>query len=427
MDGSRLSGNVSLQLGDMTFTYDPDGRFDALAVGETAIESFSYTVSDPLGRSDDAAVTLTITGVNDAPMAGSPLSNQSTIEDSAFTYTLPADAFTDVDGDALTLRASNLPDWLNFDGTTFTGTPEQTDIGSVDITVIATDPSGETASQTFTLSVSGLNNVPTAMADSYTTDEDTPLAIAAAGVLANDADVDGDALTAVLVSDVSNGTLSLNADGSFIYTPDENFNGADSFTYTPNDGTTDGAAVTVDITVNAVNDAPTITAIDAGTVSEDDAVQTINLLAGANDAEGDTLSVINITVTDENGDNVAFTDNGDGTISIDPDQFGDVLNEGDSRTVTVNYAVSDGAEETANTATLVVSGVDDNTAPVAVDDNITGASAPVPITGDIQVNTETVSFQLYSSVAALEDGGSVVTWSSFKPGWLRPWHLCATL
>ena len=77
------------------------------------------------------------------------------------------------------------------------------------------------------------------------TDEDTPLTVAAAGVLGNDTDVDGDALTAVLVSGPANGTLTLNADGSFTYTPDANYNGTDSFTYKASDGTADSNVATV--------------------------------------------------------------------------------------------------------------------------------------------------------------------------------------
>ena len=63
--------------------------------------------------------------------------------------------------------------------------------------------------------------------------------MAAAGVLGNDADPDGDPLTAVLVSGPSHGTLTLNANGSFTYTPNANFNGTDSFTYRASDGTLD--------------------------------------------------------------------------------------------------------------------------------------------------------------------------------------------
>ncbi len=75
-------------------------------------------------------------------------------------------------------------------------------------------------------------------------------------MLANDTDVEGDPLTAVLVDTPQHGTLTLNADGSFTYTPDANFNGTDSFTYKANDGQADTNAATVTITVNPVNDPP---------------------------------------------------------------------------------------------------------------------------------------------------------------------------
>src|SRR6056297_3565313 len=74
-------------------------------------------------------------------------------------------------------------------------------------------------SPTVTITVGDVNDAPVAVDDSYATDEDVVLAVFAPGVLTNDSDADGDALTAVLVSDVSNGSLSLSADGSFIYTP----------------------------------------------------------------------------------------------------------------------------------------------------------------------------------------------------------------
>src|SRR5439155_26212835 len=72
--------------------------------------------------------------------------------------------------------------------------------------------------------------------DNYTTPEDTTLPVTAPGVLANDTDVDGDPLTAILVTGPAHGTLNLNNDGSFTYTPALNYNGPDSFTYKANDG-----------------------------------------------------------------------------------------------------------------------------------------------------------------------------------------------
>ena len=79
---------------------------------------------------------------------------------------------------------------------------------------------------------------------------------ASCGVFANDSDLDGDSLSAVLVSGPAHGTLTLNADGSFIYTARDNYNGSDSFTYKANDGNADTNVSTVSLTISAVNDAP---------------------------------------------------------------------------------------------------------------------------------------------------------------------------
>src|SRR5205814_1951161 len=100
----------------------------------------------------------------------------------------------------------------------------------------------------------GANTAPTAVDDTATTAEDTPVSIA---VLANDSDADGDAMSAVQVSGPSHGTLVLNADGGFSYTPAHDYSGPDSFTYRASDGTLQSAVATVSITIAAVNDAPT--------------------------------------------------------------------------------------------------------------------------------------------------------------------------
>jgi VCBS repeat-containing protein len=103
-----------------------------------------------------------------------------------------------------------------------------------------------------------LNIPPVASNDSYTTDEDTTLAVAAPGVLANDSDGNADPLTVVPVSGPAHGILSLNADGSFTYAPDANYNGPDSFTYKANDSRVDSNIATVSITITPVNDAPVL-------------------------------------------------------------------------------------------------------------------------------------------------------------------------
>jgi VCBS repeat-containing protein len=93
------------------------------------------------------------------------------------------------------------------------------------------------------------NAAPVGTNDSYAVDEDVTLVVTASGVLVNDSDDDGDTLTAVLVAGPTNGSLTLNSDGSFEYSPNANYHGADSFTYRANDGEEAGNLVTVNITV----------------------------------------------------------------------------------------------------------------------------------------------------------------------------------
>ncbi len=91
------------------------------------------------------------------------------------------------------------------------------------------------------------NTAPTAADDSYATPQDTPLSIAAPGVLGNDTDADGDALAAAVTTGASNGSVALGADGVVHLHPNAGFAGTDSFTYTASDGNggSDTATVTV--------------------------------------------------------------------------------------------------------------------------------------------------------------------------------------
>ena len=116
----------------------------------------------------------------------------------------------------------------------------------------------------------------------YRIDEDTVLNAAVPGVLGNDFDADGDALTAILVSGPANGSLTLNANGSFIYTPDADWHGTETFTYRAFDGTTSSNVATVSIIVDAVEDAPVLAAIGNQTVNEG---ATLSFTASASDAD----------------------------------------------------------------------------------------------------------------------------------------------
>ncbi|MEM7053741.1 MAG: IPTL-CTERM sorting domain-containing protein, partial [Pseudomonadota bacterium] len=161
------------------------------------------------------------------------------------------------------------------------------------------------------------NQAPVAVDDAFSTDEDTALNEAAPGVLANDSDADLDPITAVLETGPSSAqSFTLNADGSFDYTPNDNFNGTDSFTYVANDGSADSAPATVTITVNPINDPP-VTVDDTATTLEDDPVD-IDVLANDSDVDGnlDPASV-NVTAGPANGGTAVNASNG--VITYTPD------------------------------------------------------------------------------------------------------------
>src|SRR5439155_1724650 len=170
-------------------------------------------------------------------------------------------------------------------------------------------------------------------------------------------------LSAVLVSGPSHGTLSLNSNGSFSYTPSANYNGSDSFVYKVNDGTADSNLATVSLTITAVNDAPVATA-ESYTTAEDTAL-TVNaasgLLTDATDIDGDPLTA----VLDRRPSVDALTLNSDGPFSYTPAVN---YNGGDSFT----YKVNDGtADSNLATVGLTITAVND--APVATAESYTTA------------------------------------------------------
>jgi VCBS repeat-containing protein len=139
----------------------------------------------------------------------------------------------------------------------FVYTPNPDFSGIDHFTYRAVDGTGTSTPATVTLQVLPTNDPPTAHPDVYATDEDIALIVPAPGLLANDPDPDGDALTAVLRAPPPNGTVSLSANGGFTYTPHAHFHGTDAFTYRVNDGEFNSPDQTVTITVHPVNDAPT--------------------------------------------------------------------------------------------------------------------------------------------------------------------------
>ncbi len=238
------------------------------------------------------------------------------------------------------------------------------------------DPAGSTL-------IAAPNQAPVANDDGYSTDEDTELNVAAAGVLENDTDADGNPLTAIKVADPSNGTLSLNADGSFTYAPFENYFGSDSFTYKADDGAFDSNTATVTIIVNSVNDPPSFDPIADRNINED--------------ASSQDLPITNISPgpSDESGQTVTFT-----ATSSDTSLIPNPTVSGSGATRTLSYApepnmygsaiitvIADDGQTANNTYsrtfTVTVNSVNDP--PVAVDD-ISSTYQNIPVDIAVLVN-----------------------------------------
>ena len=160
------SGTASIVGGAVSF--DPGSDYDDLAVGESAVVAIDYVVTDSGGLTDTGRLTLTVTGTNDGPVVASSLADQSATEDASLSYQIPAGSFDDLDtSDTLTYTAtladgSALPGWLSFDASTrtFSGVPENGDVGSLDVRVTATDPHGSSVDDVFTLTTANSNDAP---------------------------------------------------------------------------------------------------------------------------------------------------------------------------------------------------------------------------------------------------------------------------
>ncbi|WP_121877797.1 tandem-95 repeat protein, partial [Umboniibacter marinipuniceus] len=370
-DAQLLSGASDIDAGD-TLSVDSvsytgtDGVFTDNGDGTYSFapnENFNGEVSLSFGVSDGTAVTtadidVSVTDVNDAPVAGS--TSYSVDEDGTLTFSdaqllansSDVDGTVSVDSVGYTGTDGILTD--NGDGT-YSFAPNENFNGDVSLDVQVIDDDGATDTATAEVTVTAVNDTPVVSGNlAYSVDEDGSITFSQEQLLANSSDVDGDDLTAGNVSAGDNATVTYNGDGTFTVTPDADFNGDIDLSFDVSDGTATVASG-VDLTVNPVNDVAVVsdaayTINEDGTLSFTDA----QLLSGASDIDaGDTLSVDSVSYTGTDG---VFTDNGDGTYSFAP-------NENFNGEVSLSFGVSDGTAVT--TADIDVSVTDVNDAPVA--------------------------------------------------------------
>ncbi len=233
-------GSVTIESG--LFHYTPTADYNGP-------DSFTYHANDGTVDSNSATVSLTVTPVNDAPVARDE--SVTTPED---TQTFITPAARDVDGDNLTYGIVTGPQHgsVTFESGTFHYTPTADYNGADSFSYHANDGTVDSNVATVSLTITPVNDAPVANDQSDTLDEDTQTFITPAAT-----DVDGDALTYTVVTGPQHGSVDV-ASGTFRYTPAADYDGPDSFTYHANDGTADSNDATVTLTVTPVNDPPVI-------------------------------------------------------------------------------------------------------------------------------------------------------------------------
>ncbi|WP_407029495.1 tandem-95 repeat protein [Vibrio parahaemolyticus] len=343
VDGDKLSiesasvpkeqGTVEVVNGKLVFT--PAENFN----GDAEI---TYTVTDG-ALTDQATVKVTVNAVNDTPVVESNVADQTLAED--FTpYTIDLNTvFSDVDnvdGELKFSVSGNSNIQVAIVNGIATITPTADWNGSETLTFTATDPSGESVSQTVDFTVTPVADI---VADKATVVEDTPTIIK---VLGNDA-FEGDDKVVSLDAEngPKNGTVIVNNDGTVTYTPDDNYVGKDTFTYIVTSGGV-SESTTVEVNVTPVNDAP-VAKDDIATTQEDTAV-TIDVLPNDSDVDGDKLSIQSATVPEAQG-KVEIVE---GKLVFTPtENF-----NGDAE---ITYTVTDGSLTDQAKVTVTVNPVDD--------------------------------------------------------------------
>jgi VCBS repeat-containing protein len=331
--GTDPRNGTLLVNGSGTWTYTP-------ATGYTGTDSFTVTVSDGKGGSATATITIQVNELpNQAPTIQAQDLQKTTLKNTPVSGAVVG---TDADGDALTFTKGTDPIngtvVVNRDGT-WTYTPTTGYTGTDNFTVTVSDGKGGSATATITIQVNELpNQAPTIQAQDLqkTTLKNTSVSGAVVGT-----DADGDALTYTKGADPSNGSVVVNTDGSWTYTPTTGYTGSDSFTVTVSDGKGGSATATITIQVNELpNQAPTIQAQDLQKTTLKNT--SVSGAVVGTDADGDALTYTKGT----NPSNGTVVVNGDGTWTYTPttgytgtDSFTITVSDGKGGTVTATITI----------------------------------------------------------------------------------------
>ena len=384
--GTNAANGLAVVNADGTYSYTPKANFNGN-------DGFTFTVSDPNGGTNTYDVAVNVTPVNDAPTSTAHAFTAT--EDTPLAGDLPS--ATDVDGDAvayeLASTAGNGLALVNADGT-FTYTPNTNFHGSDSFTFTVSDANGGSNTYAVDVTVTPVNDAPTASGMTVATNEDTALN----GTLPAAADAENDAITYNIATNPTNGAAVVNSDGTYSYIPNANFNGTDSFSFEVRDPSTAGNTYTVDVVIGAANDAPVAASMTVGTA--EDTVLT-GSLPTAIDVDGDTVTY-SLHTPAEHG--VAVV-NADGAYSYTP-------NADFNGTDAFEFTVSDAAGGT-NTyeVTAIVASLNDapvSSAAAFATNEDTELSGTLPPATDVDGDTVTYALatQAANGTAAVNNDGS---------------------
>ena len=331
------TGTVALNADNKSVDYTPAANF-------FGTEVITYTVSD--GTLTDTAGTLiiTVSSVNDAPVAvnDNAFENENTTSNNINVIAND----TDIEFDELTVTAVTTAGTgtvtVNADNKSVDYTPATNFNGTEIITYTVSDGK-DTDTGTLTILV---NDAPVAVDDTLTVLEDS--ALTTTNVVDNDTDFEGDELTLTSVFSSGTGTVTINSDNKSVdYTPAANFNGKEIVIYTVSDGNLEDASGTLTITVTPVNDAP-VAMDDTATILEDSTLTSIDVISNDINVDGDSLTFTATTA-------------GTGIIAVNADNksvdYTPAANFNGTEVIT--YTVSDGNFNDNGTLTVTVKSVND--------------------------------------------------------------------
>ena len=332
--------NGTINFSGTEVTYTPETNYNGTDI-------FTYKANDGTSDSNIGTVTIVVNAIDDEPNTNDV--SVTTDEDTSIDINLTADEY---DGETYSFSILSNPanGSVALNDAIASYTPNDNWNGTDTFTFEATDNrNARTNVATATIIVNPINDPPISENEGIETDEDTPVRTGFSS-----SDVEGDALTYVIVSQPSNGTITIDNSNSEpgLYTPNENFNGTDSFTYKANDGIEDGNTATATVEINSVNDAPI--AEDGNVSTNEIKFEQLTFALQASDVDEDELSFRIVQ-------NVS-----NGTTSIDGNQVTYVPNQDWHGSDGLTFVANDGVID-SNTATVVIGVTPVNDAPV-VDD-----------------------------------------------------------